>query len=75
MSIKLGDRVRDSITGFEGIVIAYTKWLTGCDRLSVLPTELKKDGGLVGDEVFDITRLEKVEKRVSEETPPVGGVG
>ena len=34
-TIKIGQRVRDTITGFEGIVVARTEWLYGCVRLTV----------------------------------------
>jgi hypothetical protein len=34
----LGDRVRDKITGIEGVVIARTEWLYGCLRVSVQPS-------------------------------------
>lgn len=41
-TIKLGDRVADNITGFQGIVIAITYWLNGCTRCGVQSTELEK---------------------------------
>jgi hypothetical protein len=53
---KLGDRVHDTITGYEGIVVATTQWLTGCARLSVQPETLH-DGKVREVEAFDITRL------------------
>ncbi len=39
--INLGDKVRDQITGFEGIVIAETRWLDGCKRYGIQGQELK----------------------------------
>lgn len=81
MAIKLGDRVKDTITGFEGIVTAYTQWLHGCDRLSVEGTSLTGHGFPVGAETFDIMRLEKVphpetvQPRTSKDTPPGQGIG
>lgn len=41
--IELGDKVRDRISGLEGIVIGLTKWLYGCVRVSIQPQE-SKDG-------------------------------
>jgi len=35
MTARLGDRVRDRITEYEGIVIAETLWLNGCRRLTL----------------------------------------
>ena len=39
--IKLGVKAKDKITGYEGIVIAKAKWLTGCDQY-VLKGKAKK---------------------------------
>lgn len=44
MRINLGDKVKDSVTGFEGIAIARTEWLHGCFRILVQPQKLTKDG-------------------------------
>jgi len=41
--VCLGDRVRDRISGIEGIAIARTEWLFGCVRISVQPFG-EKDG-------------------------------
>lgn len=38
--IELGARVRDKITGFTGIVVARTEYLTGCTRVSLQSEEL-----------------------------------
>ena len=61
MNITIGDTVRDKITGFEGVVIAYTRWLSGCDRVTVQPRALK-DGGVRMSEGFDVLQVELVEK-------------
>ncbi len=63
MSIKLGDLARDKVTGFEGMVVAVTSWITGCDRLTLQPTKLTKDGGIAKDATFDIMRLQKSKKK------------
>ena len=34
-TVELGDQVQDTITGLKGIAVARTRWLTGCDRISV----------------------------------------
>jgi len=41
--IKLGIRVKDSITGYEGVAIARTDWLYGCVRITI-QGDLDKDG-------------------------------
>lgn len=45
MRIQLGQRVRDSVSGFEGIVVCRAEWLNGCVRFSVQP-RVDKDGKL-----------------------------
>lgn len=51
--VKLGDRVRDSVTGFTGIAVARTEWLHGCDRIVIQPDKLDKDGKVQPNESFD----------------------
>jgi hypothetical protein len=70
MSIELGDRVKSSINGFQGIVVGYHKWLTGCDGLTVRPEEMK-DGKLLEDQGFDVTVVELVKNNAI----TVGNVG
>jgi hypothetical protein len=58
----LGDRARDKITGFEGIVTGHCDYLTGCDQVLLNPPS--KDGALVSAHWFDIDRCEVVEAQV-----------
>jgi hypothetical protein len=51
--INLGDRVRESITGFAGIVTARYEYLYGCVRVAVQPEKLAKDGKYQEALVFD----------------------
>ena len=39
--IKLGDRGKDSITGYEGIAIARSEYLYGCVSIQVQSREIK----------------------------------
>lgn len=55
--IKLGDRVKDLVTGFEGIVIGRTEWLYGCTTLGVKSSELK-DGKPIESLWFDEQSLD-----------------
>lgn len=61
--IKLGDLARDIITGFEGIVVARTQWLSSCDRVTLQPREMK-DGKRVNNCTFDLHEVELVESGV-----------
>ncbi len=51
---KLGDRVRDSLTGFEGIVIGRSEWLTGCNTIGLKSEQL--EGGKAPELWLDQTR-------------------
>ncbi len=42
--IKLGDKVKDSITGFTGIVIGISSYLNGCVSMLVCSNELDSEG-------------------------------
>ena len=54
--INLGDKVKDSVTGFTGIAIGRTQWLQGCDRIVVQP-QVAKDGKLPDSATFDEPQL------------------
>ena len=58
----LGDKVRDPITGFEGIVRGRTEWINGCLTYVVKPLKLK-DGLLQDNQYFDEQDLVLVAKR------------
>lgn len=63
--IRLGDTVKDMVTGLQGVVIGRTRWLTACDTLIISPG-LDKDGKKLDSEVIDITvaKLVKGKKRI-----------
>ncbi len=58
--VKLGDKARDKITGFEGTVIAQHLYLNGCHRLSIQPNELK-DGKPIEAVTFDVEQIDLVQ--------------
>jgi len=60
-NIELGDVAKDTLTGFTGTVIARTRWLSNCDRLTVQPKEIK-DGKPIQAHSFDLPNLEFVKK-------------
>lgn len=57
---KNGDKVRDIITGLEGIVTGTADYLTGCKQLLVNPQQVK-DGETVPGSWLDIDRLHVLE--------------
>jgi hypothetical protein len=58
-SIKLGDVVRDRISGFEGTIVAITEWLNGCRRITIQPSSLF-EGKPVDSHTFDAEQIVKV---------------
>lgn len=55
-SIVLGTKVKDSVTGFEGIADNRTEWLFGCDRICVQPL-MKEDGTVPDSRMIDEPQL------------------
>jgi hypothetical protein len=70
--MKLGDLVKDSITGFTGIVTCRSEWLNGCVRLSLQPQELR-EGKPLADVTFDIEQLILVKAAEFKTLMPSGG--
>lgn len=61
-AIKLGQRVRDKVTGFSGVAVGTAQHITGCDTVGVNPG-IDKDGKLGDTQWFDWTRLEVIDAR------------
>ena len=55
--IELGEKVKDDITGFEGIAVARCYYISGCIRIGV-QGQVKQDGSVPDPEWFDEDRLE-----------------
>jgi hypothetical protein len=60
-SLKLGDKVKEQITGLSGTIIAITEWLNGCRRITVQPAALH-EGKPVEACTFDAEQLVKIEE-------------
>lgn len=60
-TVYLGDEVEDTISGFKGVALARTTYITGCDRILVQP-KVDKDGKLGQCESFDITVIKVTKK-------------
>lgn len=63
MSVELGDKVRDKVTGFTGIAVSRIFWLYGCNRIGIQPP-VGKDGKRPETEYFDEPQCEVVKKGV-----------
>jgi hypothetical protein len=58
--IQFGTRVRDRITGFEGIATAHCDYISGCNQTLVTPPV--KDGKFEAGQWFDDQRIEVLNK-------------
>lgn len=61
-SIVLGAKVKDRISGFEGIASAKVEYLTGCTQIGVMPVGLTAEGKTKEWQYFDWQRLEIVDE-------------
>lgn len=74
--IELGQKAKDKVTGFEGIIIGRVQYLTGCDQYGLVPPA--KDGKIESAQYFDEGRIKIVgagvtAEEVSAPTPKRGG--
>ena len=73
---KLGDKVGDMVTGFEGIVTGHAEYITGCDTYLVQPRcKAGEAGERPEPQWFDEMRLSvvavgAVKIEVPKEEPP-----
>lgn len=62
--LKLGMKLKDTITGFEGTATSSHFYLNGCVRVSIQSSTLK-DGKPLDPESFDIQQLEAIQEAVA----------
>jgi hypothetical protein len=62
--MKLGDKVRDIVTGFDGVIVAKCIFLYKATQFEVQPDQLKADGEIRAAVWFEETRLVAVERDV-----------
>ena len=70
--IELGDKVRDTISGFTGIVICVSNWLNGCQRIAIQPQGLH-EGSPIPNATFDAEQLEIVSQNTASTGKRTGG--
>ncbi len=58
--VQIGDKVKDVVTGAEGVVASYTKHLTGCDTVT-LELGITPEGKMPLI-ALDVTRIEVTHK-------------
>lgn len=59
--IELGDTAQDLVTGFKGMVVAITQYITGCRRISLQPP-VDKSGAVPETQSFDEPMLKVIKK-------------
>lgn len=72
MPVKLGDRVKDMLSDFEGVVTARSEFLYGCVRVQVTSRGLH-EGKPIEPYWFDEPQLEVIEIEPEAKKPPQGG--
>ena len=71
--LELGQKVRDRISGFKGVVMARVEYITGCHQYAICPQKVEKDGGLPVWDYLDDDRLAKAPGKITLEKKPTGG--
>ena len=69
---KLGEIAKDKITGFEGVVITRSQWLSSCNTYSIQSKSLV-EGKPVERQHFDEPQLELVSEREFKPKRETGG--
>jgi hypothetical protein len=70
--IKLGQKVKDKVTGFTGIATSKVEYLNGCVQFCVKP-EMVKPGEMPEGVYLDDMQLEVIGDGVAIPTEPDGG--
>jgi hypothetical protein len=71
-NIKLGNQVKDIVTGFVGIAVSKVEYLNGCVQYCVKPPS--KDGAMPDGQYIDIQQLELVGDGIAVQRKETGGV-
>lgn len=72
--IKLGQMVRDTVTGFEGICITRTDYISGCTRIGLQP-KVDKEGKIPEAQHFDEPMCVVVQQAILTKPSRNGGPG
>jgi len=72
INIKLGDQVKDIVTGFKGTVVIISQHLNGCVQCAVAP-KIGKDGKYPDVVEIDHKSLEVIKKKVRVKKSDTGG--
>lgn len=67
--IVFGDEYKDSVTGFKGFVTSKHAYINGCNQVGLSP-RVGKDNESKDALSFDVERIKRVGKGVSEDFKP-----
>ena len=70
--VELGDKVKDTVTGYTGIAVCKATYLQGCDRIAI-QSPVTKEGKKLDWEYFDEPQLVVVKKKVVKQGSKVTG--
>ena len=69
----LGKKIKDKVSGMEGMVVSITHFLNGCVRVSIQPP-VDQDNKMQDERWFDYQQVELVEpKKVNVKPSRTGG--
>ena len=71
--IELGQKVRDRVTGFEGVATSKVEYLNGCVQYCVKP-RVGEDNKMVDGEYVDVQQLEVIDDVLTIIANPIGGI-
>ena len=69
----LGDVVKDKITGFKGVIMCQSRYLTGCNRYALQSQQLNNEGKPVDWQYFDEDNLLMDGENINFEPNQTGG--
>lgn len=72
MKIQLGDEVKDTVTGFKGIAIVRSEYISGCARVGVQPG-VDKEGKIPDAQHFDEPMLQVIKAAKIAQKPTKDG--
>ncbi len=70
--VIVGAVVKDTVTGFTGVVMCKSEWLNGCNRLALQATKLK-DGRPTDLVHIDVAQCQLVSQPKTKHQPQLGG--
>lgn len=54
---NLGQRAKDVVTGFSGVIMSRIQYMTGCNQYGICPTKLDKEGKTIEWNYYDENRI------------------